>query len=48
MSILILLDLLQISPVANRDMRLLRSLSKKGFDTTLISGPTNLKINDRY
>ncbi len=23
-----------------------RSLSKKGFDTTLISGPTNLKIND--
>ena len=23
-----------------------KSLSKKGFDTTLISGPTNLKIND--
>ena len=23
-----------------------RSLSKKGFDTTLISGPTNLEIND--
>ena len=25
---------------------LAKSLSKKGFDTTLISGPTNLKIND--
>ena len=23
-----------------------KSLSKKGFDTTLISGPTNLKVND--
>ena len=23
-----------------------KSLSKKGFDTTLISGPTNLEIND--
>ena len=23
-----------------------KSLSNKGFDTTLISGPTNLKIND--
>ena len=23
-----------------------KSLSKKGFDTTLISGPSNLKIND--
>ena len=23
-----------------------KSLSKRGFDTTLISGPTNLKIND--
>ena len=23
-----------------------KSLSKKGFDTTLISGPTNLKVNE--
>ena len=26
---------------------LAKSLSKKGFETTLISGPTNLEIDDR-
>ena len=42
MNILILLDLLQTNLVENKDMKLLNLLSRKGFDTTLISGPTNL------
>ena len=48
MNILILLDLLQINLLENKDTNLAKSFAKKGFETTLISGPTNLEVNKQY